>query len=121
MATNVSVTRSTHRAVAASGVWCAACVVVQVRMLVSTDMASRGLDLPKLTHVLNLHVPSSPRQYLHRAGRVGRQGRSGTVITMATSPAEVEAMRSTATLLGVPLTVVRIKSGKIEPVPAPKA
>ena len=43
-------------------------------LLLATGSASRGLDLPGVTHIVNLGVPSSAVEYLHRAGRVGRLG-----------------------------------------------
>ncbi|HYC33378.1 MAG TPA: DEAD/DEAH box helicase [Gemmatimonadales bacterium] len=52
-------------------------------LLVATDVAARGLDIPRLTHVVNYDVPSSPEAYVHRIGRVGRAGREGVAITLA--------------------------------------
>ncbi|MHB9148510.1 MAG: DEAD/DEAH box helicase [Thermoleophilia bacterium] len=55
--------------------------------LVATDVASRGLDISHVTHVINFHVPQDPESYIHRIGRTGRMGRSGVAITFVT-PAE---------------------------------
>lgn len=55
--------------------------------LVATDVASRGLDISHVTHVINYHVPQDPEAYVHRVGRTGRMGRSGVAITLVT-PAE---------------------------------
>jgi ATP-dependent RNA helicase DeaD len=52
-------------------------------LLVATDVAARGLDVDRLTHVVNFDVPSSPETYVHRIGRVGRAGREGVAITLA--------------------------------------
>src|SRR5690606_39249983 len=52
-------------------------------LLVATDVAARGLDIPHLTHVVNYEVPSAPTAYVHRIGRVGRAGREGVAITLA--------------------------------------
>ena len=52
-------------------------------LLVATDVAARGLDIPRLTHVINFDVPNAPEAYLHRIGRVGRAGREGVAITLA--------------------------------------
>jgi ATP-dependent RNA helicase DeaD len=52
-------------------------------LVVATDVAARGLDIDKLTHVVNYDVPSSPDAYVHRIGRVGRAGREGVAITLA--------------------------------------
>ena len=55
----------------------------KVDLLVATDVAARGLDIPHLTHVVNYDVPSAAKQYIHRIGRVGRAGREGVAITLA--------------------------------------
>jgi ATP-dependent RNA helicase DeaD len=52
-------------------------------LLIATDVAARGLDIARLTHVVNYDVPSSPEAYVHRIGRVGRAGREGVAITLA--------------------------------------
>ena len=52
-------------------------------LLLATDVAARGLDIDKLTHVVNYDVPSAPEAYVHRIGRVGRAGREGVAITLA--------------------------------------
>src|SRR5680860_1610514 len=52
--------------------------------LVATDVASRGLDISHVTHVINFHVPQDPESYVHRIGRTGRMGRSGVAITFVT-------------------------------------
>jgi len=54
----------------------------QVRFLVSTDLASRGIDVPNLPIVINFDLPRSAEDYLHRAGRSARAGKSGTVISL---------------------------------------
>ncbi|MDG5786038.1 DEAD/DEAH box helicase [Evansella sp. AB-P1] len=54
-------------------------------LLLATDVASRGLDIKGLTHVIQLDVPKDMEQYTHRAGRTGRAGKKGTVISIVTS------------------------------------
>jgi ATP-dependent RNA helicase DeaD len=53
----------------------------RVTLLVATDVASRGLDISGISHVINFDVPVSPDVYVHRIGRTGRVGRSGRAIT----------------------------------------
>jgi ATP-dependent RNA helicase DeaD len=62
-------------------------------LLVATDVAARGLDIERLTHVINYDVPSSSETYLHRIGRTGRAGREGTAITLV-EPREHRLLRS---------------------------
>ncbi|WP_425145525.1 DEAD/DEAH box helicase [Deinococcus sp.] len=52
------------------------------KVLVATDIASRGIDVPALGHVINFDVPVSAEDYVHRAGRTARAGLSGTAITL---------------------------------------
>jgi superfamily II DNA/RNA helicase len=54
-----------------------------VRVLVATDVAARGLDVPSISHVINFGLPMKAEDYVHRIGRTGRAGRSGTAITIA--------------------------------------
>ncbi|MGE0135405.1 MAG: DEAD/DEAH box helicase [Dehalococcoidia bacterium] len=50
-------------------------------VLVATNVAARGLDIPEITHVVNYDVPQNPEEYVHRIGRTGRAGRTGKAIT----------------------------------------
>lgn len=54
----------------------------KIDLLLVTDLAGRGLDIPKLPAVINFEVPRSATVYIHRAGRTGRMGNAGTVITL---------------------------------------
>jgi ATP-dependent RNA helicase DeaD len=54
----------------------------EVRFLVATDVAARGIDVSHLTHVINFSLPSNVEQYVHRTGRTGRAGRTGTAMTL---------------------------------------
>src|SRR5690606_8660161 len=49
----------------------------ELRLLVASDVAARGLDVPAVSHVFNFDVPSHPEDYVHRIGRTGRAGRDG--------------------------------------------
>ena len=55
----------------------------QLRFLVATDIAARGIDISNLSHVINYEVPEDPESYIHRTGRTGRAGASGTAISLA--------------------------------------
>jgi ATP-dependent RNA helicase DeaD len=54
----------------------------ELRFLVATDVAARGIDVSHLTHVINFSLPDNVEQYVHRTGRTGRAGRTGTAITL---------------------------------------
>ena len=53
----------------------------QIRVLVATDIAARGIDIDELAHVINYDLPNIPETYVHRIGRTGRAGASGTAIS----------------------------------------
>lgn len=53
-----------------------------VRVLVATDVAARGIDVPGISHVVNFDLPKSPEDYVHRIGRTGRAGRNGLAISL---------------------------------------
>lgn len=77
-------------------------------VLVATDVASRGLDIPDVSHVLNYDIPLDPEAYVHRIGRTARAGRSGTAITFVT-PRE----------WGLLKTVERLTRVRMERIPVP--
>lgn len=56
-----------------------------IRVLVATDIASRGIDVDKLTHVINFEIPEQAETYVHRIGRTGRAGYSGTALSFCAS------------------------------------
>ena len=56
----------------------------EVKILVGTDIAARGLDIPEIDHVILFDFPMNPIDYIHRAGRCGRAGRKGTVTSILT-------------------------------------
>ncbi len=65
----------------------------QTQLLVATDVAARGLDIPHVSHVVNFDVPSAPEVYVHRIGRTGRAGREGAAVTIV-EPREQRLLRS---------------------------
>jgi superfamily II DNA/RNA helicase len=52
------------------------------KILVATDVAARGIDVPRISHVINFGLPMKPEDYTHRIGRTGRAGRNGVAITL---------------------------------------
>lgn len=64
-----------------------------LRFLVATDVAGRGIDIPGLSHVFLYEPPEDPESYIHRAGRTGRAGASGTVITLVDLMEKIELGR----------------------------
>ena len=64
----------------------------RVTLLVATDVAARGLDIPDVTHVINYDIPDDSDAYVHRIGRTGRMGRKGEAITLVT-PRETRLLR----------------------------
>tara|TARA_B110001450_G_scaffold237882_1_gene244481 strand:+ start:4885 stop:6195 length:1311 start_codon:yes stop_codon:yes gene_type:complete len=71
----------------------------KVRVLVATDIAARGLDIPLLPHVINFELPNIPEDYVHRIGRTGRAGASGEAISLVCGE-EREYLKSIEKLLG---------------------
>lgn len=70
-----------------------------VRVLVATDIAARGLDIERLPHVVNFELPNVPEDYVHRIGRTGRAGLGGEAISLV-SPEENSLLRDIEKLLG---------------------
>ncbi|MFK7875116.1 MAG: DEAD/DEAH box helicase, partial [Paracoccaceae bacterium] len=56
-----------------------------IRLLIASDVAARGLDVPAVSHVFNFDVPGHPEDYVHRIGRTGRAGRDGKAITLCSA------------------------------------
>jgi ATP-dependent RNA helicase DeaD len=82
----------------------------QADVLVATDVAARGLDIPDVSHVINYDVPESAEAYVHRVGRTGRAGRAGEAVTLVT-PRETRWLRQ----------IERTVRAKIEPRRLPSA
>jgi len=71
----------------------------EVTLLVASDVAARGLDIPDVSHVFNFDAPHHPDDYVHRIGRTGRAGRSGTAVTIV-APADQKAVVLIEKLIG---------------------
>ncbi|KIM04221.1 MAG: DEAD/DEAH box helicase [Sulfurovum sp. AS07-7] len=65
----------------------------QIKILIATDVAARGLDIKGVTHVFNYHIPFDPQSYVHRIGRTGRAGKSGQAITLVSTEEFKELQR----------------------------
>jgi superfamily II DNA/RNA helicase len=79
-----------------------------IRLLVATDVAARGLDVSGITHVINYDLPRNAEDYVHRIGRTGRAGASGIAISFASSK-EVDSLRSIERFIGqsIPQQVIK--------------
>jgi ATP-dependent RNA helicase DeaD len=62
----------------------------ELRYLVATDLAARGIDIPELSHVIQYEPPEDPESYIHRAGRTGRAGALGEALTLVAGVEEIE-------------------------------
>ena len=71
----------------------------QLRVLVATDIAARGIDIDKVSHVVNFELPNVPESYVHRIGRTARAGESGTAITLC-APDERKLLRDIEKVIG---------------------
>ncbi|WP_455733797.1 DEAD/DEAH box helicase, partial [Burkholderia stabilis] len=88
----------------------------RVRVLVATDVAARGIDIPGITHVFNYDLPKFAEDYVHRIGRTGRAGRSGTAVSLV-HHAEQGALKRIERFVRSPLPVNVIEG--FEPRKAP--
>ncbi|MBD0040466.1 DEAD/DEAH box helicase [Acinetobacter baumannii] len=88
----------------------------RAKILVATDVAARGLDVPTISHVINFGLPMKHEDYVHRIGRTGRAGRTGQAITLATYR-ERGKIRALEDYLEARLNVSEIEG--LEPSPPP--
>src|SRR3546814_147262 len=79
----------------------------KVQILVCSDVAARGLDIPAVSHVFNFDVPSNAEDYVHRIGRTGRAGRSGKAFTLAL-PEENKYLANVVSMLGMEIPLVTL-------------
>jgi ATP-dependent RNA helicase DDX47/RRP3 len=75
-------------------------------MLIATDVASRGLDIPSVDLVVNFEIPRNSKDYIHRVGRTARAGRSGQSVTFVTQY-DVELFQRIEDLIGKKMDLVR--------------
>src|SRR5512141_2509595 len=72
----------------------------ELRFMVATDIAARGIDISDLSHVINYSLPEDPAVYLHRVGRTGRIGKKGTALSLV-SGAEMMTLKALQTTYGI--------------------
>jgi len=72
----------------------------ELRFMVATDIAARGIDISDLSHVINYSLPEDPSGYLHRVGRTGRIGKKGTALSLV-SGAEMMTLKALQTTYGI--------------------
>lgn len=85
-----------------------------VRVLIATDVASRGLDIPNVQLVLNHRLPKFPNEYIHRVGRTARAGRSGQAISIFRFPRDLEFLAEIENLINTKLTEHEIDQRLVE-------
>ncbi|MCP4383826.1 MAG: DEAD/DEAH box helicase [Hyphomicrobiales bacterium] len=81
----------------------------RITLLIASDVAARGLDIPAVSHIYNFDVPTHPEDYIHRIGRTGRAGRSGTSVTIAT-PLDRKYVGAIERLTGQPIDPLEIEA-----------
>jgi superfamily II DNA/RNA helicase len=92
-----------------------------IRVLIASDVATRGLDIKGVDLVVNLDVPTLSKAYLHRTGRTGRAGARGLAVSLVSQP-ELRMIRRYQQELGIDMQQVRLRGGQIVPVePAEQA
>ena len=89
-----------------------------VRILVATDIAARGIDVPGISHVVNFDLPDEAESYVHRIGRTGRNGRDGIAVTLC-DPAENAKLRQVERIIRTKLPIIADHLASPDPVRNP--
>lgn len=84
----------------------------KIQLLVASDLAARGLDIPGISHIFNLDLPEDPQVYLHRVGRTGRAGQSGSAVSLITAN-EVPVIQKFAKILKIDIAAKHTARGKV--------
>lgn len=84
----------------------------KINILVSSDVSARGLDIPDVTHIINLDLPKNYNEYLHRAGRTARGTNSGTTISIVT-PKEIKDIKGFERKFKIKITEKSVKGGSL--------
>ena len=85
-----------------------------IRVLVATDIAARGIDVSNITHVINFDMPLDPETYVHRVGRTARKGTNGIAISLC-DPSEHQEVRAIERMMKQPLKVISDVGGEALP------
>lgn len=85
-----------------------------IKVLVASDVAARGLDIPSVSHVFNYDVPHHSEDYVHRIGRTGRAGRSGKAVTLALS-SDARFISEIEKLIGLSIERIEVEGIKSRP------
>ncbi|MGI6852465.1 DEAD/DEAH box helicase [Mesorhizobium sp. 1B3] len=91
-----------------------------VRILVATDIAARGIDVPGISHVVNFDLPDEAESYVHRIGRTGRNGADGVAVTLC-DPSEAAKLRAVERVIRMRLPIAGDHTGEPDPRPEPRA
>ncbi|KAJ2356096.1 putative RNA helicase [Coemansia sp. RSA 2618] len=83
-----------------------------VRILIATDVGSRGLDIPTVELVVNMHVPRDPDEYIHRVGRTARAGRGGRAVTIM-SERDIKLVHNIEARIGKKLEELKVSEHKV--------
>jgi len=85
----------------------------RLRLLVASDVAARGLDIPAVSHVFNMDIPHNADDYVHRIGRTGRAGQKGEAVTLV-SPEDDKALSNILNLIGKTPEYLELDSGETQ-------
>jgi len=93
----------------------------EIKVLVATDVAARGIDIPDVRHVYNYDLPNVPENYVHRIGRTARAGAEGRAVAFC-APAELGELRAIEKAMKQPITVIggEVPMGDFVPSEAPR-
>ncbi len=89
----------------------------EIKVLVATDVAARGLDIPDVKHVYNYELPNVPDSYVHRIGRTARAGKDGAAVAFC-APDEIDQLRDIQKVMGVKIPIATGRAWESVDLPA---